>query len=104
MVGTIATTSKRWRWSWMVEPAPFLRDHPEILPVSNQDGVRHSQKQPGAYHARNRTDVSLQPSRIRNWDDLAIENMIAVVRHEHFAALKVGDRRKAKFGQSSGAQ
>ena len=84
----------------MVVSAPSFLDHPEIVPVPNQDGVRHSQEQPGSHDARNRTDVTFQSSRICNRLDAAIENVIAVVRHEQATPLNVGDRLVAKFAQS----
>jgi hypothetical protein len=40
-------------------PALSLFNHPEIISVSNQDGVRHSQEQAGPHHPGNRTDLRL---------------------------------------------
>src|SRR4051794_11990399 len=65
--------------SWV---GPFLLDQPKVSLVSNQDSVRHPQKQPGAHDAGNGTNVQFQPQRICVWFDLAVENVIAVVGHK----------------------
>ncbi len=84
--------------------APSLLDQPKAFPIPDEDGIRHSQEQPGAHDAGNRPDVHFQLRRIRYWVDLAIENVIAIVCHEQTIALTVKNRPEAKFAQPSFAQ
>src|SRR5262249_49282067 len=86
-------------WSLWVMLAPLLVDQPEITPIPNQDRVRHAQKQPGTHHARNHADVRFQLRRIWNRANLAIENVVAVVRYKQIVSLKVGDRLEPELAQ-----
>src|SRR5262245_23902441 len=84
--------------------APLLGDHAEIVPVPNQHGVRHRQEQPRPDNARNGSDITFQLSWVLNRPDLAIENVVAVVRYIELTRLKVRGGPAAKIAQPSLAQ
>src|SRR6516165_6073122 len=87
-----------------IRHASSFVDQPKVIPIPYENGFSHPQEQSGAHHARNSTDVHFQPRRIGNWVDLAIDNVVAVVRHKQAIALTVRSRPTAEFAQPSLAQ
>src|SRR5262245_56337527 len=76
-------------------------DHSKIGPASDQDGRGHATKQPGAHDARDRAGLGLQAWGIGDRLDLAIENVVAVVRYGQLVSLDKGNRPTAELGKPS---
>jgi hypothetical protein len=64
--------------------------------ITDQNPIGHPKEKSGAHNARNCADVQFQPMRVGNRANVAIENVIAIVRHKQVGPVSIGNRLAAK--------
>src|SRR5262249_29194230 len=68
-------------------PPPSLHSQAEVAAFSHQDRVRHPEEEPCPYHPRDGAELTLQPGRLRNRSNLAIQDVVAVIRRQRMVAV-----------------